>query len=91
MTLNMDADTAALHAMPDGKAVAVPAKVTTEENVELSSMDQFEVKLPLHEDIMQLSRIGEIGPIQKLLDDGKVSANYHEEEGDQKGITPLHV
>ena len=93
MTLNMDAETAmpALHTMPDGKAVASPAKVTTEDNVELSDMDQSGVKLPLLEDIMQLSRIGEIGPIQKLLDDGKFSANYHEEEGDQKGITPLHV
>ena len=93
MTLDMDAGTAmpALHTLPGGKAVAAPAKITTEENVELSGMDQSEVKLPLLEDIMQLSRIGEIGPIEKLLDEGKFSANYHEEEGDQKGITPLHV
>ena len=46
-----------------------------------------EVKLPLHEDIMQLAILGEIGPIQKLLDQGKYSVTYR----DKEGITPLHV
>ena len=48
---------------------------------------QNEVKLPLHEDIMQLARLGEIGPIQKLLETGKYDATYRDEEN----ITPLHV
>ena len=46
-----------------------------------------ETKLPLHEDIMQLARLGEIGPIQKLFDEGKFDATYKDDEG----ITPLHV
>ena len=44
-------------------------------------------KLPLHEDIMQLARLGEIGPIQKLVEDGKYDIKYK----DEQGITPLHV
>ena len=44
-------------------------------------------KLPLLEDIMQLARLGEIGPIQKLFDEGKSDAKYK----DHEGITPLHV
>lgn len=46
-----------------------------------------ESKLPLHEDIMQLARLGELGPIQKLLDEGKYTADYK----DAENITPLHV
>ena len=46
-----------------------------------------ESKLPLHEDIMQLARLGELGPIQKLLDEGKYTADYQ----DAENITPLHV
>ena len=45
------------------------------------------VKLPLHEDIMQLAMLGEVGPIQKLLDEGRYSIKRKDEEG----ITPLHV
>ena len=30
-----------------------------------------EKKLRLHEDIMQLARLGEIGPIKTLFDEGK--------------------
>ena len=45
------------------------------------------VKLPLHEDIMQLAMLGELGPIQKLLDEGKYSVKYQ----DAEEITPLHV
>lgn len=50
-------------------------------------MKDSEQKLPLHEDIMQLARLGEIGPIQKLLDEGKFKADYR----DAENITPLHV
>lgn len=46
-----------------------------------------EEKLPLHEDIMQLARLGEIEPVKKLFEDGKFDAQYH----DSEGITPLHV
>ena len=52
---------------------------------QLASAD--EAKLPLHEDIMQLAMLGEIGPIQKLIHDGKFSVNHK----DREGITPLHV
>ena len=54
---------------------------------ENGSLSKAEDKLPLHEDVMQLARLGEIGPIQKLFDDGKYEANFKDEEG----ITPLHV
>ena len=36
---------------------------------------------------MQLARLGEIGPIQALFDEGKIDKDFHDEEG----ITPLHV
>ncbi|KAL8806758.1 MAG: hypothetical protein Q9182_001156 [Xanthomendoza sp. 2 TL-2023] len=49
-------------------------------------MDPSEIKLPLHEDLMQLARLGEVGPIQKLLDEGKFTADYK----DAENITPLH-
>jgi len=57
--------------------------------VELEQMkpSEEEMKLPLHEDIMQLAMLGEIGPIQTLIDEGKYSANSK----DKEGITPLHV
>ena len=52
-------------------------------------LDQIEApddegKLPLHEDIMQLAMLGEIGPIQKLLDEGRYTIKHKDEEG----ITP---
>ena len=61
----------------------------TNSDVELKQMkpSDEEVKLPLHEDIMQLAMLGEIGPIQKLIDEGKYSAKHQ----DREGITPLHV
>lgn len=60
--------------------------VTDESTMELGQT-AGEDKLPLHEDIMQLARLGEIGPVQKLFEDGKYSAKYE----DHQGITPLHV
>lgn len=50
-------------------------------------MDTSEAKLPLHEDIMQLARLGDIGPIQKLFEEGKFNATHT----DAENITPLHV
>ena len=74
-------------ALANGKASAAPPKTTGENTVELDKMVPPEDKLPLHEDIMQLARLGEIGPIQTLLETGKFNARYK----DQEGITPLHV
>ncbi|KAL8990873.1 MAG: hypothetical protein Q9177_000572 [Variospora cf. flavescens] len=54
--------------------------------MELDNRDSSESKLPLHEDVMQLARLGEIGPIQKLFDEGKYKANHT----DAENITPLH-
>ena len=74
-------------ALANGKANPVPPKVTGGTNVELDDMGTVEDKLPLHEDIMQLARLGEIGPIQTLFETGKFNARYK----DQENITPLHV
>lgn len=74
-------------ALAKGKASAAPPKVTGENAVELDKMALSEDKLPLHEDIMQLARLGEIGPIQNLFETGKFNAKHK----DQEGITPLHV
>ncbi|KAL8775315.1 MAG: hypothetical protein Q9209_000322 [Squamulea sp. 1 TL-2023] len=54
--------------------------------MEVDDAEGSESKLPLHEDIMQLARLGEIGPIQKLLEEGKFTADYK----DAENITPLH-
>lgn len=76
-------------AIANGKSGVASPKITGDENVELSNMDgsSAETKLPLHEDIMQLARLGEIGPIQKLFEEGKYNANHK----DGQDITPLHV
>lgn len=74
-------------ALAKGKASAAPPKITSENAVELNKMAASEDKSPLHEDIMQLARLGEIGPIQTLFETGKFNAKYK----DQEGITPLHV
>ncbi|KAI4200887.1 MAG: hypothetical protein LQ348_001704 [Seirophora lacunosa] len=54
--------------------------------MEPNDRDSSESKLPLHEDVMQLARLGEIGPIQKLFEEGKYKANHT----DAENITPLH-
>lgn len=68
----------------NGKASAAPPKVS---DAESNPRGQLEDKPPLHEDIMQLARLGEVGTIQKLINDGKFSARYTDDEG----ISPLHV
>ena len=73
--------------MSDAKPDASLSKKGDEKVQESNGSSKDEEKLPLHEDIMQLARLGEIGPIQKLLDEGKYDAQYRDEEG----ITPLHV
>ena len=73
--------------LPDGKASVAPPKVSGHDNMELEDVGSQEDKLPLHEDVMQLARVGEIASIQKLFDEGKVDAKFR----DKEGITPLHV
>lgn len=78
--------------IPTGKGAATPPKVTQQDvSVELKNMrpDRSPPKgsIPLGEDIMQIARIGEIGPMQRLFDEKKFTANYQDDEG----ITPLHV
>ena len=73
--------------MLNGKSIAAPPQVSKNEDVELSDIPDAEAKLPLHEDLMQLARLGEIGPIQKLFEGGNFKSDYCDEEG----ITPLHV
>ena len=72
-------------ALANGKASAVPPKVTSGDTPD--KMMPPENKPPLHEDIMQLARLGEIGPVQTLFATGKFNATYK----DHEDITPLHV
>lgn len=84
-------DTTAMPSLPlltNGiKASTVPPKVSANGMMELESISPPGDKLPLHEDIMQLARLGEIEPVKKLFEDGKFDAQYK----DGEGITPLHV
>ncbi len=73
--------------MPSGKTCVASPKMTSDANIELDNSIGVQDKLPLHEDIMQLARLVEIGPIQKLFEEGKFDANHK----DHEGITPLHV
>lgn len=77
----------ALPSLANGKASLASPRLSGNANMELDNMDSSEVKLALHDDIMQLARLGEIGPIQKLFEDGKFNAKFE----DREGITPLHV
>ncbi|MCJ1405497.1 palmitoyltransferase akr1 [Xylographa trunciseda] len=74
------------HTISNMSAAAASPTVSTITEVEMDNMPGAEDKLPLHEDIMQLSRLGEIGPIKLLFTEGKYSPDYRDEEG----ITPLH-
>ncbi|KAL9012331.1 MAG: hypothetical protein Q9173_002902 [Seirophora scorigena] len=71
---------------PWGKASPASPQVTAVLEMEPNDRNSSESKLPLHEDVMQLARLGEIGPIQKLFDEGKYKANHT----DAENITPLH-
>lgn len=63
------------------------APVDDQSHVELQDVAPPKDILPIEGDIMQLARLGEVGAIQKLFDDGTFSIDYKDEEG----ITPLHV
>ena len=69
------------------KANAASPQVTSED-VELGPVQngQAAPSLPLEEDIMQCARIGALEHIQKMIQSGRYSATYQDEEG----ITPLH-
>lgn len=74
-------------ALQPGRANAVPPQVTTGDSVELFNVGGEEPKLPLLEDIMQLARMGDIGTVKELLQQGKVTIDHK----DKEGITPMHV
>lgn len=77
-----------LQIMSNGKASAVPPPpVGGDEDFELADIHGDETKLPLLEDVMQLARLGEVGRIQQLFEQGKIGADFN----DKEGITPLHV
>lgn len=67
-----------------GKGAAAAPHVTQENATKADAGDE---KLPLLDDVMQLARIGDVGAVQKLFDDGKIDSGFK----DQEGITPLHV
>lgn len=73
-------------AMANGKASAVPPKLSDDDHVE---MDDIIAAGPVsvEEDIMQLARLGDVPAMEKLFEDGKFDATYCDDEG----ITPLHV
>jgi hypothetical protein len=73
--------------VPSSKASVAPPKVTGDERVELKDMLPAAPALPVEEDIMQLARMGELGAIQRLIDEDHYTVNFMDEEG----ITPLHV
>jgi palmitoyltransferase ZDHHC13/17 len=69
----------------DGKGTTAAPQMTGE-NAEMVVLDKKPL-LPIEEDIMQLSRLGEVDAVKKLFDSGKFDISYKDEEG----ITPLHV
>lgn len=73
--------------IPTASAPAAPPNPAMDGDVEMGDLPNGEPKLLLHKDIMQLSRLGDIGPIQELFSEGIVGSGYRDEEG----ITPLHV
>lgn len=57
------------------------------ERVELNDLDGTPAPLSVEDDLMQLARLGELRPIQKLFDSGR----YNAKSTDEQGITALHV
>jgi len=74
--------------MLNGKASALAPQLSMDDaNVEMKNMVPAEAVLAGDQDIMQLSRLGDVAAIQKLYDAGTFTPSYCDEEG----ITPLHV
>ena len=73
----------------NGKATAAAPKLSDESSnhVELKNLPANGVATNPEEDIMQLSRLGDIAGIQKLYDSGTFEPTYC----DHEGISPLHV
>lgn len=57
------------------------------DKIELNDVKASTPQLPVEQDLMQLARLGELRPIQKLFDSGKYTAK----SADEQGITALHV
>ena len=73
--------------MLQGKgSTLAPQLSTVDGNLELKNMSWTEVAAAEDHDIMQLSRIGDVEAVRKLLVDGVFRPDYCDEEG----ITPLH-
>ena len=71
----------------NGLPLANPLQISSGHGADSANKHLDELKLPLHDDIMQLVTQGELGPVQRLFEDGKIRADYH----DETGTTPLHV
>ena len=71
----------------NGIPLAKPLQISSGHGEDSANKHLNELKLPLHDDIMQLAAQGELGPVQRLYEDGKIRADYH----DETGTTPLHV
>lgn len=74
-------------ATENGTASASPNKPAPNDHVELRDMPGAEATVSDEDDLMQLARLGDVGRIQKLFDEGKFTPAYR----DAEGITPLHV
>ena len=72
-----------LHGPTSLKSDVSPPRIASDGHLQPSE----ESKPPLLEDVMQLSRLGEIEPLRRLFEEGKIGADFK----DHEGITPLHV
>lgn len=77
---------AAIEAANGSKPTASATNSPREDGTELNDIDA-RPPLPVEQDLMQLARLGELRPIQKLFDSGKYTAK----SADDQGITALHV
>ncbi|KAF2835208.1 palmitoyltransferas-like protein akr1 [Patellaria atrata CBS 101060] len=75
-----------MSASPPTSKTANGTTAPSAQTVELDEISPSSRRFPIEEDIMQLSRLGEIAAIQKLFNSKKFDASYR----DEQGITPLH-
>ena len=64
-----------------------PVRNAPDSDAVTPDISNSEGKPPLLQDVMQLSRLGEIEPLRRLFDEGEIGPSYK----DAEGITPLHV
>ncbi|KAL9109046.1 MAG: hypothetical protein Q9227_006286 [Pyrenula ochraceoflavens] len=85
-TSTLSATTTDNHAPNNAKTRATSPNNATEA-VELTNVsNDTKKKDPDGEDLMQFARLGDVGSIQKLFENGRYNATYK----DGEGITPLH-